>query len=114
MKFTHILLCAFLLWCSGCADSPFRMERPSYIPDSYHYVGGPDGGNWVKVEHKSQRDYVITTFTQAGPSSWLFRLEGSEPLPKNLTERDLSGWDGIFMHIAESRLRLRRIKRIDK
>jgi len=88
------------------------MKRPSYIPTSFHYVGGPDGGNWLKMEQKSQRDYIITTFTRDGPSRWLFRLEGSETLPEKLTERDLNGWDGVFMHIVDSRLRMKRIKRM--
>lgn len=114
MKYRHMSFFAFLLlWCSGCAETTFFMKRPSNIPTSYHYVGGPDGGNWVKMEQKSPSDYIITTFTRNGPSSWLFRLEGPDPLPEKVTERDLNGWDGVFMHVADSRLRMRRIRRID-
>lgn len=113
MKFNNVLTFVTVLFCAGCAETPFVMERPAYIPSSYHYVGGPDGGIWVRMRQKSRREYIITSYTKEGPSSWLFRIENEEPLPATLTEQDLSFWDGIYVHSSSLRLKMKRISRVN-
>ena len=80
-------------------------KRPDNIPAEAAWVGGDDGGVWMRItERKEPRSYRVKIFDQEG-ALWKEGLytweEDCKEINVNLKESDFNAFDGekILLHV---------------
>jgi len=103
------LLAATLLSLTGCGSEPSGRERPPNVPLEAFWLGGSEGGCFVRITKEAHDPANAYRAHIYGPSgdTW---YEGMLSVPEEHDPRiDLddprvfSGWDGEALHLADGR-----------
>lgn len=100
-----LLILAFLL--SGCdvqsnADPAQPPEKPSSVPDEAIWVGGADGGVFVKLSETARNDlYTGSIYRGHSGEVWYqgrFEYTGDEAFDPDKPS-NYESWDGTVLHL---------------
>ncbi len=101
-----VVMAAPIAGCYAVAEPP---PRPAGLPADAFWVGGPDGGVFMRLEPPTGD---ATTYSGAidyefDGSVWYegrLRLEPADGAPFDVRERQqIAGWDGIQIHLTDGR-----------
>ena len=100
-----LLICNLIfLLMLGCSVEHEVVEpkKPSQVPESALWVGGMDGGVFIKVKEKSNK-YIGEVYYISGDIAYKGELEihpkGSTP-PNLEAKESFTGWDGDIIYLS--------------
>jgi hypothetical protein len=117
LRYAHLLavlvVATIVAGCSFVAEEP---PRPAGVPADAFWVGGPDGGVFMRLEPTADngatyRGAVYNEFTGSVWYEGRFILEPAGSPPVNVRDRRiLSGWDGVAIHLTDGRALMADVK----
>lgn len=107
------LIVAFLaLLCANCSSAKNPPSRPPKVPADAFWVGGPDGGAFIRLQKSNvpapqAGTYDAWIYNDQSGDLWysgkLF-LSGSRKLEPQITRPEaFEGWDGERLHLSDGR-----------
>jgi hypothetical protein len=105
-----IFAVTFGLICVSCTAGAGDHTRPSGVPRDAYWVGGPDGGAFVKLDStpiNSGRALLLEVYSDATGEilySGPVKVEpATAPLSNLADPRLFTAWDGEALHLADGR-----------
>lgn len=101
-----VFMAAVIVGCYAVAEEP---PRPAGLPADAFWVGGPDGGVFMRLEPPvgDATTYSGAIYNEFDGSVWyegLMSLEPADSAPLDVRDRQqISGWDGTRIHLTDGR-----------
>ena len=105
-----LIIAAVALLCSSCSRAPSPPIRPANVPNDTFWVGGPEGGTFIRLQKHSdtpERVYDAWIYNDRSGGLWYsgrLVLSGPREPEPDLTQPDtFQGWDGERLHLSDGR-----------
>ena len=108
IRTAHLAVLVLLTLGVACDRGVESPPRPANVPAEAYWLGGPDGGVFVKLARTSDSKAVAAEVYSEGTGESLYRgLLRMEPPGQPLERLDdpkiFTAWDGEKLHLADGR-----------